>query len=148
MYILLYLHYVYIYFSWFQWVSFVGLGAISAAVMSSADASILSCSSMFSRNIYKGAFRPSVCIRVISLQYSIFYISKIGTKCFEFQCISNTSLLFISKNYLLFLEFYFLKHQTWLGNWDLFWISASIRQLSVKLKAQLSLAFTITQIIC
>ncbi|PNF35267.1 hypothetical protein B7P43_G04809 [Cryptotermes secundus] len=41
-----------------NWVSFVGLGAISAAVMSSADASILSSSSMFSRNIYKAAFRP------------------------------------------------------------------------------------------
>ncbi|KAJ9597278.1 hypothetical protein L9F63_011882, partial [Diploptera punctata] len=42
-----------------NWVSFVGLGAISAAVMSSADASILSSSSMFSRNIYKAALRPS-----------------------------------------------------------------------------------------
>jgi hypothetical protein len=52
---------VYFYLS-IQWVSFVGLGAISAAVMSSADASILSSSSMFSRNIYKAAFRPKVCI--------------------------------------------------------------------------------------
>jgi high affinity choline transporter 7 len=42
----------------------VGLGAISAAVMSSADASILSSSSMFSRNIYKAAFRPKVCILI------------------------------------------------------------------------------------
>ncbi|PSN56134.1 hypothetical protein C0J52_03354 [Blattella germanica] len=41
-----------------NWVSFIGLGAISAAVMSSADASILSASSMFSRNIYRGTFRP------------------------------------------------------------------------------------------
>ncbi|EFX66306.1 hypothetical protein DAPPUDRAFT_302757 [Daphnia pulex] len=38
------------------WVSFIGLGAISAAVMSSADSSILSTSSMFARNIYQAIF--------------------------------------------------------------------------------------------
>nr|CAH0098348.1 unnamed protein product [Daphnia galeata] len=38
------------------WVSFIGLGAISAAVMSSADSSILSSSSMFARNIYQAIF--------------------------------------------------------------------------------------------
>lgn len=41
-------------------VSFFGLGAVSAAVMSSADSSILSASSMFARNIYQMAFRQSV----------------------------------------------------------------------------------------
>ena len=41
-------------------VSFVGLGAVSAAVMSSADSSILSASSMFARNIYKLVFRQKV----------------------------------------------------------------------------------------
>ena len=43
-----------------KWVSFFGLGAISAAVMSSADSSVLSASSMFSYNIYKLIFRPKV----------------------------------------------------------------------------------------
>lgn len=38
-------------------ISFFGLGAVSAAVMSSADSSILSASSMFSRNIYRLIFR-------------------------------------------------------------------------------------------
>lgn len=38
------------------WVSFIGLGAISAAVMSSADSSILSSSTMFARNIYQAIF--------------------------------------------------------------------------------------------
>ena len=41
-------------------ISFVGLGAISAAVMSSADSSVLSASSMFAHNIYKTIFRPNV----------------------------------------------------------------------------------------
>lgn len=40
--------------------SFFGLGAISAAVMSSADSCILSASSMFTHNIYKGVFHTQV----------------------------------------------------------------------------------------
>ena len=44
-----------------QAVSIFGMGAISAAVMSSADSSILSASSMFAHNIYKPLIRPKVC---------------------------------------------------------------------------------------
>ena len=39
---------------------FAGLGAISAAVMSSMDSSILGSSSMFTHNVYKQLFRPKV----------------------------------------------------------------------------------------
>ena len=43
-----------------SYISFFGLGAVSAAVMSSADSSVLSASSMFARNVYKLLFRPRV----------------------------------------------------------------------------------------
>ena len=41
-------------------VAFFGLGAISAAVMSSTDSSMLSASTMLARNVYKTVFRPKV----------------------------------------------------------------------------------------
>jgi solute carrier family 5 (high affinity choline transporter), member 7 len=49
-------------------VSFVGLGAVSAAVMSSSDSSLLSAASMFARNIYKLMIRENV-----SSPYIYFY---------------------------------------------------------------------------
>jgi high affinity choline transporter 7 len=44
-----------------KFVAFIGLGAVSAAVMSSADSSVLSASSMFARNVWKLVFRNHVC---------------------------------------------------------------------------------------
>lgn len=43
-----------------KWVTFIGLGAVSAAVMSSADSSVLSAASMFAHNIWKLSVRPHV----------------------------------------------------------------------------------------
>ncbi|KAF6213405.1 hypothetical protein GE061_011127 [Apolygus lucorum] len=40
------------------WVSLLGLGAVAAAVMSSADSAILASSALFTRNVYKHLFRP------------------------------------------------------------------------------------------
>ena len=41
-------------------VAVIGLGAVSAAVMSSADSSMLSSSSLFAQNVYKPVFRKQV----------------------------------------------------------------------------------------
>lgn len=54
------------------WVSFFGLGAVSAAVMSSADSSILSASSMFARNIYKCVFRQK------ASENEIIWVMRVG----------------------------------------------------------------------
>ncbi|XP_042162917.1 high-affinity choline transporter 1-like [Oncorhynchus tshawytscha] len=63
------------------WISFFGLGAVSAAVMSSADSSILSASSMFARNIYKLAFRQSATDREIVwvMRITIFVFGAVAT---------------------------------------------------------------------
>lgn len=55
-----------------DWVAFFALGAISAAIMSSADSSVLSASSMFARNIYRMLLRQSVSSTVVHI-FKNFY---------------------------------------------------------------------------
>ncbi|KAA0716186.1 High-affinity choline transporter 1 [Triplophysa tibetana] len=64
-----------------SFISFFGLGAVSAAVMSSADSSILSASSMFARNIYQLAFRQSASDREIVwvMRITIFVFGGLAT---------------------------------------------------------------------
>ncbi|KAM6970293.1 high-affinity choline transporter 1-like [Aplochiton taeniatus] len=64
-----------------SYISFFGLGAVSAAVMSSADSSILSASSMFARNIYQLAFRQSASDREIVwvMRITIFVFGALAT---------------------------------------------------------------------
>uniref|UniRef100_A0A4W3J7A6 High-affinity choline transporter 1-like n=1 Tax=Callorhinchus milii TaxID=7868 RepID=A0A4W3J7A6_CALMI len=63
------------------YISFFGLGAVSAAVMSSADSSILSASSMFARNIYSLAFRQQATDKEIVwvMRISIFMFGAAST---------------------------------------------------------------------
>jgi len=56
-----------------KFVAFIGLGAVSAAVMSSADSSVLSASSMFARNVWKLVFRDQVYHYQISSSISSFF---------------------------------------------------------------------------
>ncbi|XP_078049934.1 high-affinity choline transporter 1 [Augochlora pura] len=64
-----------------QWVSFVGLGAISAAVMSSADSGILASSSMFARNVYRLTLRPKASERELNwiLRITMVVITGLST---------------------------------------------------------------------
>nr|CAD2185293.1 unnamed protein product [Meloidogyne enterolobii] len=53
-----------------KWVAFIGLGAVSAAVMSSADSSVLSAASMFAHNIWKLTIRP--------IEREVIYVMRIS----------------------------------------------------------------------
>jgi len=62
-------------------IAFFGLGAVSAAVMSSADSSVLSASSMFARNVYKLIFRQGASEREIMwvMRIAIFAVGGMAT---------------------------------------------------------------------
>uniref|UniRef100_A0A0M3IPZ3 High-affinity choline transporter 1-like n=1 Tax=Ascaris lumbricoides TaxID=6252 RepID=A0A0M3IPZ3_ASCLU len=64
-----------------KWVAFIGLGAVSAAVMSSADSSVLSAASMFAHNIWKLAIRPHACERevIIVMRIAIVAVGFLAT---------------------------------------------------------------------
>ncbi|XP_019644011.1 PREDICTED: high affinity choline transporter 1-like [Branchiostoma belcheri] len=63
------------------WVSFFGLGAVSAAVMSSADSCILAASSVFAKNVYKEVFRQKASETEIVwvMRFSIFAVGAMST---------------------------------------------------------------------
>nr|AKN21420.1 slc5a-5 [Schmidtea mediterranea] len=63
-----------------EWVAFIGLGAVSAAVMSSADSSILSAASMFARNVVKSIFWQTASDKQIIwiMRISVFFIGALA----------------------------------------------------------------------
>uniref|UniRef100_A0A1I7XX86 High-affinity choline transporter 1-like n=1 Tax=Steinernema glaseri TaxID=37863 RepID=A0A1I7XX86_9BILA len=64
-----------------KWVSFIGLGAVSAAVMSSADSSVLSAASMFAHNIWKLTIRPHASERevIVVMRIAIILVGILAT---------------------------------------------------------------------
>ncbi|XP_066946723.1 high-affinity choline transporter 1-like isoform X2 [Macrobrachium rosenbergii] len=64
-----------------QWVAFFGLGAVSAAVMSSADSSVLSASSMFANNVYRNVIRQQASDRELIwvMRASIVVVAVVAT---------------------------------------------------------------------
>jgi len=64
-----------------RWVAFIGLGAVSAAVMSSADSSVLSAASMFAHNIWKLTIRPHASERevIFVMRTSIILVGVLAT---------------------------------------------------------------------
>ncbi|XP_071491029.1 high-affinity choline transporter 1-like [Diadema antillarum] len=62
-------------------VAFLGLGAISAAVMSSTDSSVLSTSSMWTRNVYRNILRPKASEKelVWLMRISVIVVTTIAT---------------------------------------------------------------------
>lgn len=57
------------------WVSLIGLGAISATIMSSADSVILAVSSLLAHNIFKVIFRPQASDRLITIVIRICMVA-------------------------------------------------------------------------
>uniref|UniRef100_A0A0N4ZCS3 High-affinity choline transporter 1-like n=1 Tax=Parastrongyloides trichosuri TaxID=131310 RepID=A0A0N4ZCS3_PARTI len=64
-----------------KWVSFIGLGAVSAAVMSSADSSVLSAASMFAHNIWKLTIRPHASEKevIVVMRFAIILVGILAT---------------------------------------------------------------------
>jgi len=76
-------------------VAFFGLGAVSAAVMSSADSSMLSASTMIARNFYQKVIRPKCSEREVI--YALWV-------CIVINCVIATSLaIFYQSIYELFV---------------------------------------------
>ncbi|XP_028656273.1 high affinity choline transporter 1-like [Erpetoichthys calabaricus] len=63
-----------------EYIAIAGIGAVAAAVMSSMDSALLSCSSMFARNIYKRILRKKASDREVQwvIKFGILLFGLIG----------------------------------------------------------------------
>ncbi|MCO6479882.1 MAG: sodium:solute symporter family protein [Phaeodactylibacter sp.] len=88
------------------WVAILGLGAIAAAVMSSADSSILSASSMAGWNVYRPLFKPKVESEKLSqLIQRIIWIVGIAATLLALKIRSVYELWFLCSDFVYCLLF-------------------------------------------
>jgi high affinity choline transporter 7 len=89
-----------------NWVATVGLGAVAAAVMSSADSSILSSSSMASWNVYKPLVKPNVTSeQLASVIKKCIWIVGIAATLIALQVKSIYALWFLCSDFVYCLLF-------------------------------------------
>ena len=89
-----------------NWVAVLGLGAIAAAVMSSADSSILSASSMAGWNVYRPLFKPKVePARLAQLIKRIIWIVGIAATLLALKIKSVYELWFLCSDFVYCLLF-------------------------------------------
>jgi high affinity choline transporter 7 len=88
------------------WVATIGLGAVAAAVMSSADSSILSASSMASWNVYRPLLKPNISSKQLAkVLKSCIWIIGIAATLMALQVQSIYELWFLCSDFVYCLLF-------------------------------------------
>lgn len=88
------------------WVGIIGLGAVAAAVMSSADSSILSASSMSGWNVYRPLFKPNIDTKTLrKLVQRMIWIIGIAAMLIALNIQSVYELWFLCSDFVYCLLF-------------------------------------------
>jgi len=123
-----------------EWVTFIGLGAVSAAVMSSTDSSILSASTMFARNVFGVIYKrvhhkePSDTLTVWVMRFAQVAVAAVS--CVMAITVSSVYQLFVLCGDFVFVMLFpqlvcvmYLKFTNSYGSFSAFVIGLTIRLL-------------------